>query len=144
MVDVSHYEMALLENPELRHALAHLTSGMLSYMDTGEPSYSEEDIDKCRDILMSHAEALEHVKDRAGALDLVKSTVIRLNRLTQDAGQDLIETDQREDICGFGILLTFVIRVLSLSFRLRNDHLPQYGPLGNCRAAVAVGLHQVR
>jgi len=57
--------------------------------------------DKCRDILTSHAQALEHVKDRTSALELVKSTVIRLNKLNEAAGQELIEVDQREEICGF-------------------------------------------
>jgi hypothetical protein len=74
---------------------------MLSYMDSGEASYSEEDIDRCRDILISHAKALELVKDRAGAIDLVKATVLELNKLNQGAGEELIETDQREEICGF-------------------------------------------
>jgi hypothetical protein len=93
--------MPLLEQPELRQALALLTGGMLSYMESGEASYSDEDIDKCRDILTAHAKALEQVKDRAAALDLVKSTVFQLNKLNQDAGEDLIETDQREEMCGF-------------------------------------------
>ena len=57
--------------------------------------------DKCRDILTSHAQALEHVKDRTSALESVKSTVIRLNKLNEAAGQELIEVDQREEICGF-------------------------------------------
>ena len=39
---------------------------------------------------------------------------------------------------------TLVIRILSLSFRSRNDRLPQNRPLGNCRSALAVGLHQLR
>src|SRR6266536_1018080 len=34
----------------------------------------------------------------------------------------------------FGILLALVIRASSLSFRPRNDRLPQHGPLGNYRA----------
>ena len=93
--------MALLEHPDLRSALARITTGMLGYMDSGTASYTEEDIDKCRDILTSHVAALEQVKDRASALDLVKSTVARLNRLNEDAGEDLIETDQREEICGY-------------------------------------------
>ena len=93
--------MPLLEHPDLRHSLARLTSGMLGFMDGGTASYSEDDIDRCRAILVSHAEALEHAKDRTAALELVKSTVTQLNTLNQDAGQDLIETDQREEICGF-------------------------------------------
>src|SRR5438128_2434271 len=74
---------------------------MISYMDSGAASYSEDDIDKCRDILTCHAQALEQVKDRTSALELVKSTVIRLNKLNEAAGQELIEVDQREEICGF-------------------------------------------
>jgi len=93
--------MRLLENPELRRALARLISGMLSYMDSGETSYSEEDVENCREILAAHSTALEHVKDRAAALDLVKSTVIRLNKLNEKSGYELIETDQREGICEF-------------------------------------------
>ena len=30
--------MALLENPDLRHSLARITSGMLGYMDSGAAS----------------------------------------------------------------------------------------------------------
>jgi hypothetical protein len=93
--------MPLLEHPDLRHSLARVTSGMLSYMDGGTASYSEDDIDRCRAILVSHAEALEQAKDRTAALEVVRSTVTQLNTLNQDAGQDLIETDQREEICGF-------------------------------------------
>lgn len=93
--------MSLLEHPDLRHSLARLTGGMLSYIDGGTASYSEEDIDRCRDILVAHAQGLEQMKNRATALELVKSTVIQLNTLNENAGQDLIETDQREEICGF-------------------------------------------
>jgi hypothetical protein len=103
--------MPLLEHPDLRHSLARLTGGMFSYMDGGTVSYSEDDIDRCRAILVSHAEALEKSKDRAAALEVVKSTVVQLNKLNQDAGQDLIETDQREEICGFiikaGVIMGF-------------------------------------
>jgi hypothetical protein len=93
--------MSLIEHSELQRALTRLTSGMLNYMDSDEPSYTEEDIDKCRDILTSHVKALELVKDRAEMLKLVKSTVVQLNGLNQDTGGDLIETDQREWICEF-------------------------------------------
>jgi len=93
--------MSLLEHPDLQQSLARLTVGMLGYMDGGTASYSEDDIDRCRAILVSHAQALEQTKDQAAALELVKATVTQLNILNEDAGQDLIETDQREEICGF-------------------------------------------
>ncbi len=93
--------MPLLEHPDLRQSLHSLTSGMIDYMRGGTASYSENDIDRCRTVLVSHAEALEQVKDRAAALALVKSTVTQLNVLNRDAGEDLIETDQREEICQF-------------------------------------------
>jgi hypothetical protein len=93
--------MPLLEHSDLRDSLVRITSGMLSYMDGGTASYSAADIDRCRAILISHAEALEQAKDRTAALEVVKSTVTQLNILNQNAGQDLIETDQREEICGF-------------------------------------------
>lgn len=93
--------MALTEHSELRKRLASLTSGMLSYLDGGTESYTEEEVDRCRDILLAHAEALEQAKDRAEAMELVKSTVTQLNWLNEGAGGELIETDQREEICGF-------------------------------------------
>src|SRR5580765_2044969 len=93
--------MPLLDHADLRHSLARLAIGMLSYMDGGTASYSEDDIDRCRAILVSHAQALEQAKDRAAALELVKATVTQLNALNQDASQELIETAQREEICGF-------------------------------------------
>ena len=94
--------MPLLEHPDLRRSLACVTTtGMLEYMQGGTANYSESDVDACRAILVSHAKALEQAKDRAAATELVKSTVIQLNRLNQRTGQDLIETDQREGICAF-------------------------------------------
>jgi len=74
---------------------------MLSYMDCGSQHYEEEDIDRCRDILLAHADQLDQAGSRDDALAVVKSTVISLNELNESAGQDLIETDQREEICEF-------------------------------------------
>ena len=65
---------------------------MLGFMDGGTASYSEDDIDRCRAILVSHAEALEHAKDRTAALELVKSTVTQLNTLNH--GWTQMHTDQ--------------------------------------------------
>ena len=93
--------MQLIEHPELQNSLARLAKGMLSYMDHGTANYSEDDIDRCRTILVSHTKALEQAKDRITALEAVKATVIQLNKLNQDAGEDLIETGQREEICAF-------------------------------------------
>jgi hypothetical protein len=93
-------KMPLLENPELRNLLARLTVGMLGFMEGGNASYSEEDVDACREILISHAEKLDRIKDRAEAEDLVRATVLKLNTLNEGTG-DLIETGQREEICEF-------------------------------------------
>jgi hypothetical protein len=72
-----------------------------------------------------------------------------------EQGRDVkqVETEASRDVVanlkwfydlGFGVFLTFVIRVSPLTFRSRNDRLAQYCALGNCRAAVVVGLHQLR
>ncbi len=93
--------MALLENPELRKLLAQLTVGMLEYMTSGNASYTEDDVDRCRNILVSYTEQLERAKNREESQALVKATVLKLNNLNESTGAELIETDQREAICGF-------------------------------------------
>jgi hypothetical protein len=93
--------MKLLEQPNLCDLLARLTEGMLDYMQAGHASYSEKDVEKCREILISHVEQLDTLNDRGQAQELVKATILTLNKLNQSAGEDLIETDQREDICAF-------------------------------------------
>jgi hypothetical protein len=91
--------MTLLENQELRDSLARLTDGMIGYMQEANPNYSKNDIDKCSGILTSHIQALERIKSREEAIALVEATVLKLNKLNQDTHGDLIETDQREEIC---------------------------------------------
>src|SRR5688572_31870929 len=93
--------MRLLDQADLKHLLSHLTEGMVDYMEEGTANYSKEDVARCREILAAHATALEELRDRGAAMDLVKSTVIQLNKLNEEAGEDLIETDQREQICEF-------------------------------------------
>jgi hypothetical protein len=95
--------MRLLEHPELQNSLARLTCGMLDYMESADANYSAEDVEACRSILIAHAEALEPTQDRSAAMDLVRITVERLNKLNEEAGEDLIESDQREEICEFMI-----------------------------------------
>jgi hypothetical protein len=76
-----------------------LLQGMREYMAEGEPSYAESDVRECENILMGHLQAVESAADRAEALRHVHDTVLRLNELNSRCGGELIETDQREDIC---------------------------------------------
>ena len=94
--------MSLLDDPQLQRSLALLTGGMLDYLVHADScSYTEEEVDRCRDILTAHAEALDLAQNREEALKLVQATVERLNHLNEGAGGELIETDQREEICDF-------------------------------------------
>lgn len=93
--------MPLREHPDLKTALVRTTTGMLSYLDYESATYEEEDIDGCRDILLHHADELEQASTRDEALKIVETTVNQLNDLNERAGQNLIETGERENICEF-------------------------------------------
>lgn len=88
-------------SPELQRTLARLTIGMIEYMNDGDSGYTEDDVDRCRSILVTHAETIEKAADQTSALAAVEATVLSLNLLNEQAGGSLIETDQREDICEF-------------------------------------------
>ena len=93
--------MNLNERPELKRQLASLTAGLLLYLDGEEAPYTEEEVDRCKDILLGYLSIIDEATDRESALEIVKSAVLQLNSLNESCGHRLIETSQRDDICGF-------------------------------------------
>jgi hypothetical protein len=103
--------MNIKGNAELRTLRNALIKGMLDYRADGGASYTKAQVEKCRRLLEEHLDAVSSVRDRNAAKECVKATVLKLNQLNEKAGYELIETDQREDICKYivraGALLGF-------------------------------------
>jgi len=103
--------MSIKTDRELKKVRTTLIKGMLDYRADGDAGYSKADVEKCRHILEDHLEAISRARGRDAANECVKVTVQKLNKLNQKAGYELIETDQREDICKYimraGALLGF-------------------------------------
>ena len=100
--------MSIVDHRELRVPLARLTIGMLSLLDSEDPPYTENKVDKCREILTDHASGMDEVSDRKMALEIVKNTIIQLNLLNESCGGKLIETSERDAIC------TYISKTLEL------------------------------
>jgi len=102
------------ENDELNRLLAKTVRGMVEYLDANDAgeeedaSYTAQEVEACRSILVRHADLIEDATDAAQGLEIVRQTVEQLNELNAKAGDELIETDQREDICMYLIRCGFL------------------------------------
>ena len=82
---------------------------MIDYMsidedddDEFEVAYNQEDIDTCGAILDEYIDGLiKSNKKEILILEAVKKAIIALNTLNENCEHELIETDQREDLCQF-------------------------------------------
>jgi hypothetical protein len=103
--------MNIKTNPELKSIKDALIKGMLDYRADGGATYTKAQVEKCRRVLEEHLEAISNAKTRNAAKECVRGTVLKLNELNEKAGYELIETDQREEICKYliraGALLGF-------------------------------------
>ena len=62
----------------------------------------EEDVKTCEEILLEFIDALSRAdENKEIIMGQVKETVLALNVLNEKCEYELIETDQREDICKF-------------------------------------------
>lgn len=92
-------------NTEIQRIRERALDGMRSYMDAvlkdnNDPGYTEADIHKCAAIIDSCTQRISSCKngDKQAVMSAVKDTVLALNALNLEAGEALIETDQREDL----------------------------------------------
>ena len=76
-----------------------LKTSMITYMEMSNPSYTIIDVDECIKILKSHVDQISKTKSKSEGMELVKSTVIKLNKLNEKSEYQLIETGEREIIC---------------------------------------------
>lgn len=86
----------------LRSMRDYLMSYDEDYVPSDDDPYKMSDIDECGQILEDFIDKLNEVQDdEEQIMDCVKSTVIKLNELNERLDFQLIETQQREDICMF-------------------------------------------
>ena len=93
--------MKLEDDHELERLRAATVDGMRSFMNDANVGYTEDHIQTCDRLLKELLTGLSQAKDASTALESVRKTVQSLNSLNATCEHDLIETDQREDICAF-------------------------------------------
>ncbi|MBK6688353.1 MAG: hypothetical protein IPG45_28015 [Deltaproteobacteria bacterium] len=90
---------------ELATLHASILRGTREYLEEEEAvPYEDEDVTSLSLILQDHVSALASATSEEDALAKLRNTVLRLNELNEKCNGELIETDQREDICAFLIL----------------------------------------
>ncbi len=97
-------EMTFTENHEIKEISIRLKEGMIDFIEPGESSYSESDVEKCMTLLTNYILEIENTNSKKEAMTIVKRTVLALNELNENCEYELIETDQREDIAEILIL----------------------------------------
>lgn len=92
-------------NTEIQRIRERALDGMRRYMDAvlkdyNDPGYTETDIHKCGAIIDSYIQRISSCKhgDKLAVMSAVRDAVLELNTLNLEAGESLIETDQREDL----------------------------------------------
>lgn len=85
----------------LRNDLVEDMAGFLEELEEGgeEAEYTTEHVERCGRLVDSLLAALSKAADEAAARDCVKMAVEDLNDLNEQAGEQMIETDQREQLC---------------------------------------------
>ncbi|PPK87170.1 hypothetical protein CLV84_0105 [Neolewinella xylanilytica] len=93
-----------MKNPEIKEIQARLERGMIDYIKAAQPAYDRSDVVNCMQLITVYLDEIEQAESREQAMNLVKRTVLSLNDLNEKCEDELIETDQREDIAEIIIL----------------------------------------
>ncbi len=85
----------------LRSMIDYMKACLEEYEEE-ELRYSQEDIDKCGELLDQFIDDLiSSNKEEKLIQESVKNVILKLNKLNQKCEGELIETDQREYLCDF-------------------------------------------
>ncbi|MCM8529177.1 MAG: hypothetical protein NE327_21825 [Lentisphaeraceae bacterium] len=88
-------------NSEIAKLKSIITDSMYNYMEEyGGVSYSQVHVEECKTILDTFINSFSNNNlDIEESLLKVEEVVLALNELNSRCDSELIETDQREDIC---------------------------------------------
>lgn len=89
---------------DLAKKVAKLKASMVSYMQTAQPSYNMDDIDSCVMILNLYLGEIRASNNKETGMKIVRTAVMRLNKLNGKTQETLIETGEREQIAEIIIL----------------------------------------
>jgi len=91
-------------NNHIDSLLHDLKKNMEDYMNEAHPSYDQSDIEECLSILTDYTIRVLATKSKDEGMEIVKSTVLKLNDLNEKCDFSLIETNEREQIAEIIIL----------------------------------------
>jgi hypothetical protein len=92
------------KKPKLMNRIDDLKNSMIDYMKTSNASYTEKDVNECVNILTEYLDRVEKTNSREDGMLIVKSTILKLNKLNENCNLRLIETGEREKIAEIIIL----------------------------------------
>ncbi len=92
-----------------------LKKSMTEYMDFSDPSYTENDIEKCESILTDFIQNIDKTSNREEGLKIIQLTVFQFNELNKKCDFALIETNEREQIAEIIIEAGYLKRYNSLT-----------------------------
>lgn len=76
-----------------------LLLGVREYLAEADANYGEDEVVDCGRIVDRYLEAVGNAPDQATAREAVRTSVLALNALNDRCDGQLIETDQREQLC---------------------------------------------
>lgn len=91
-------------NKHLDSLILDLKKNMEDYMHENDPSYTQDNVNECILLLSDYVVRVLGSKHREEAMEIVKSTVLKLNDLNEKCDFSLIETNEREQIAEIIIL----------------------------------------
>lgn len=89
---------------DIDQMIIDLKNNMENFMKEAAPLYSQKDINNCLSILSDYTISIFKVSSKEEAMKIVKSTVLKLNKLNDKSNGSLIETNEREQITEILIL----------------------------------------
>lgn len=93
-------ERRLVSEATIADHRRELLRSMREYMEEeDEVSYGEKNITACDAVLSDYLVRMSRAVDRDEGLTVMRTAVLSLNELNETCDGQLIETDQREDIC---------------------------------------------
>ena len=95
--------MNLAEDSQIKEVKARLIEGMVDFMDE-DTEYNQSHVENCDKLLITYLEGATEADSKEALMSKVEQTVVALNELNESVDHELIETDQREDICAILIL----------------------------------------
>ena len=77
---------------------------MIDYMSEAHSAYTERDVNACEGILNVYRLEMSKSNSKNEGIEVVKATVLQLNKLNEKCDGTLIETGEREQIAEIIIL----------------------------------------